>query len=146
MSTQGTPYGRDPDPSMENVGAGVRPGGMDPGMTGGPPPAQYPGYGGGWGGPPGYGRMFGPRRPMPIETKPFFLTSEFAALVIAIIALMITAATDESIDARMFWILTTVLVSFYMLSRGIAKSGTKSRSADPREDLLRGSSGGQGRE
>jgi hypothetical protein len=28
-------------------------------------------------------------------------------------------------------------VAFYVLSRGIAKSGTKSRSVDPREDLLR---------
>lgn len=146
MSMQGTPYGGDPDPSTENVGAGMRPGGPDPAMAGMQAPPPYPAYGGGWGGGPGYGRMFGPRRPLPIETKPFFLTSEFAALVLAILALLITTASDNSIDSRLFWILTTVLVSFYMLSRGIAKSGTKSRSIDPREDLLRNQMAGHGRE
>jgi hypothetical protein len=88
----------------------------------------------------GYGR-----RPW-AETKPFFLTSEFAAVLLAIVALAITAGASDSIDAWRFWILTTVLVSFYVLSRGIAKSGTKSRSVDPREDLLRGAVSGEGRE
>jgi hypothetical protein len=108
-----------------------------------------PGYGPGpwrgpWAGRWGYGG--GPRPGLPIETKPFFLTSEFAAVLVAIIALGITAGASESIDAWRFWILTTVLVSFYVLSRGIAKSGTKSRSADPREELLRPRGGGEGRE
>jgi hypothetical protein len=108
-----------------------------------------PGYGPPWGpwGPWGHGRGFGPTHHMfPIETKPFFLTSEFAAVVLAIIALAITAGADDSIDAWRFWILATVLVSFYVLSRGIAKSGTKSRSFDPREELLRGRGAGEGRE
>ena len=94
------------------------------------------GYGPGYGG--GYGRGYTgtrSRRQYPIETKPFFLTSEFAALVISIVALAITAAVDNSIDAWRFWILTTALVSLYMLSRGIAKSGTRSMSFDPREQL-----------
>ena len=113
----------------------------------GPGPSYGPGpWGGPWGGRFGYGRGFGARQMLPIETKPFFLTSEFAAVVLAIIGLAITAGASESIDAWRFWILTTVLVSFYVLSRGIAKSGTKSRSADPREDLLRGAGGGEGRE
>jgi hypothetical protein len=82
-------------------------------------------------------RSFGVRRQYPIETKPFFLTSEFLTFTLATIALLITAAVDNSIDARFFWILETALVAFYMLARGLAKAGTKSRSADPREDLLR---------
>jgi len=82
-------------------------------------------------------RSFGVRRQYPIETKPFFLTSEFLTFTLATIALLITAAVDNSIDSRFFWILETALVAFYMLSRGLAKAGTKSRSADPREDLLR---------
>ena len=82
-------------------------------------------------------RSFGARRQYPIETKPFFLTSEFLTFTLATIALLITAAVDNSIDSRFFWILETALVAFYMLSRGLAKAGTKSRSADPREDLLR---------
>jgi hypothetical protein len=101
-----------------------------------------PGYGGGW----GRGGMMGARGPRPtypIETKPFFLTSEFLLGVLAFLGLLITSLISDSIDARAFWTLLTVLLSFYMLSRGIAKSGTKSRSWDPREDpeLLRRSGG-----
>jgi hypothetical protein len=112
---------------------------------GAPGPGYGPPWAGPWGGRWGYGRG-GPRQMLPIETKPFFLTSEFAAVLLAIIGLAITAGASESIDAWRFWILTTVLVSFYVLSRGIAKSGTKSRSVDPREDLLRGLGGGEARE
>ncbi len=110
----------------------------------GPPAPGYGPWRGPWAGRWGYGG--GPRPGFPIETKPFFLTSEFAAVLLAIVALAITAGASESIDAWRFWILTTVLVSFYVLSRGIAKSGTKSRSADPREDLLRSRGGGEARE
>lgn len=108
--------------------------GYGPGHGYGPPPGPW----GPWGGPWGPGRGFGMRQSYPIETKPFFLTSEFVAVIIAIVALAITAGTDDSIDGWRFWILTTVLVAFYVLSRGIAKSGTKSQAPDPREDLLRG--------
>jgi len=72
----------------------------------------------------------------PIETKPFFLTSEFLAALLAIAALAIGAATDDSFDGRLFWILFTVVVSFYMFSRGLAKSGSKGRGWDPRDDLM----------
>jgi hypothetical protein len=109
-----------------------------PYQGGAPTGAGYgPGYAGGYGG----GR---PRRQYPIETKPFFLTSEFAALVISIIALAITAAVDNSIDSWRFWLLATPLISIYMLSRGIAKSGTRSMSFDPRESLELGRRGGDG--
>ena len=96
----------------------------------------------GYGPMPGYGNPYAMRRPtrtFPIETKPFFLTSEFAAYLLATVALIITTAVDDSIDAWRFWILQTALTAFYLVSRGIAKSGTKSRSWDPREDpdLLR---------
>ena len=91
---------------------------------------------------PGYGRgMSRPRmRPAyPIETKPFFLTSEFVLPLLAWLGLLITTLVNSDIDARRFWYLTIALLIGYMLSRGIAKSGTKSRSWDPREDpsLLR---------
>ena len=89
----------------------------------------------------GYGRPFGGgfgmRQPMPIETKPFFLTSEFWGSVAAIAGLAIAAATSDDIDARLFWILTTAITVGYVISRGIAKSGTKSRSWDPREEGMR---------
>ena len=87
----------------------------------------------------GYGNPYAIRRPMrvfPIETKPFFLTSEFAVYALATTALIITTADDDSIDAWRFWILQAGLTAFYLLSRGMAKSGTKSRSWDPREEML----------
>ena len=76
-----------------------------------------------------------PRTTFTSETKPFFLTSEFLAYVLLLLGLGIAAATDDSIDARLFWILATAATAFYMLSRGMAKAGAKSRAYDPREDI-----------
>ena len=76
-----------------------------------------------------------PRTDYTSETKPFFLTSEFLVFVLFIMGLGIGASTSEDVDARLFWILTTVAVAFYMLSRGVAKAGTRSRAWDPREDV-----------
>jgi hypothetical protein len=36
---------------------------------------------------------------------------------------------------RLFWMLSTIAVVAYMLSRGIAKAATRSRAHDPREDI-----------
>jgi hypothetical protein len=69
------------------------------------------------------------------ETKPFFLTSEFLVFVLYLMGLGIAASTSPSIDARLFWILATAAAIGYMLARGIAKSGTRSRAHDPREDI-----------
>jgi hypothetical protein len=69
------------------------------------------------------------------ETKPFFLTSEFLVFVLYLMGLGIAASTDDSIDGRLFWILATIAVVGYMLSRGIAKAATRSRAHDPREDI-----------
>jgi len=76
-----------------------------------------------------------PRLSYTSETKPFFLTSEFLAFMLYLMGLGIAATTSPSIDARLFWILATVVTSFYMVSRGLAKAGTRSRARDPREDL-----------
>ena len=69
------------------------------------------------------------------ETRPFFVTSEFLVFVLFLMGLGIAASSSPSIDARFFWSAATVITSFYMLSRGIAKSGSRSRAHDPREDL-----------
>ena len=76
-----------------------------------------------------------PRTAYTTETKPFFLTSEFVVYVLYEMGLGIAASTSPSIDARLFWILTTIATGLYMLSRGIAKAGTRSRAHDPRDDL-----------
>ena len=69
------------------------------------------------------------------ETKPFFLTSEFLLLILYLMGLGIAAGTSAHIDDRFFWIAATVVTAFYMLSRGVAKSGSVSRARDPREDI-----------
>ncbi len=98
-----------------------------------PPPYGYgPPQGYGHGGTSSWGR---PRREYPIETKPFFLTSEFVGSVLAIGGIAITAASSDAFGAWRAWILITAILVGYMISRGIAKSGTRSHSSDPREHL-----------
>lgn len=80
-----------------------------------------------------YGYELRPRRVYPIETKPFFLTSEFVAAVLAIAGIAITAAASDSFGAWRAWILISAVTVGYMISRGIAKSGTRSHADDPRE-------------
>jgi hypothetical protein len=75
------------------------------------------------------------------ETKPFYLTSEFLVYALYLIGLGIAAATDATIDSRFFWIWGTVATVAYILSRGIAKSATRSRAHDPREDIDIGRNG-----
>jgi hypothetical protein len=84
-----------------------------------------------------------PRRVHDSETRPFFLTSEFLVFVLLLMGLGIAAGSSDNIDDRFFWIAATVATSFYMLSRGIAKSGSRSRAWDPREDVDYGK--GEGR-
>jgi hypothetical protein len=71
-----------------------------------------------------------------VETKPFFVTSEFLFFALMSLLLLITAAVDDSIDARTFWYLEIPLTIGYLLSRGIAKSGSKTPSYDPRDEAL----------
>ena len=79
-----------------------------------------------------------PRTDYTSETKPFFLTSEFLVYVLLVMGLGIGTAVSADVDPRLFWILTTAATGLYMLSRGIAKSGTRSRAYDPREDIRPG--------
>ena len=92
-------------------------------------------YGPGYGYGAGWGRRGGMRgATMPVETKPFFLTSEFWAALALIVALAVATGASDELDDRLFWTLATIITSVYVLSRGIAKSGTKSGSWDPREE------------
>jgi hypothetical protein len=76
-----------------------------------------------------------PRTAYTSETKPFFLTSEFLAFALLVMGLGIGTAASDDVDPRLFWILTTAATCVYMLSRGVAKSGSRSRAYDPREDI-----------
>ena len=84
-----------------------------------------------------------PRMAYGSETKPFFLTSEFLVYLVFLMGLGIGASTADDVDSRLFWELATVATSFYMLSRGIAKAGNRSRAYDPREDIEIGRGGGE---
>lgn len=86
-----------------------------------------PGWRGRWTAPP--------RAVHDSETRPFFVTSEFLAYALFLMGLAIAASTSPSIDARFFWRYAAFATIAYMLARGLAKSGSRSRSHDPREDL-----------
>jgi hypothetical protein len=101
------------------------------------PPQEYYGYGrepyrprfgGGLG---GRGRGWS-------ETKPFYMTSEFLGTLLTIIAVAITAGVAADLDSHRALPLIAGLVAAYTLSRGIAKSGTRSRANDPRDDMQLG--------
>jgi len=75
-------------------------------------------------------------RPRPhrlIETKPFFLTSEFVLALAAWVALMLTTLATDSLDAELFLLLSIAIAAGYMLSRGFAKANAASSAWDPRE-------------
>ena len=107
------------------------------------PQMQQQGYGYGYG-----SRFMGQRSPRmhPLETKPFFLTSEFVFSLLSAILIAITAASSNAFGAWRAWILITAIIVAYNISRGLAKAGTRSHASDPREalDLMPGSrDGGQ---
>ena len=64
------------------------------------------------------------------ETKPFYMTSEFLTLVASVAGVLIAAAVAENYDAPRAWLLATILASAYMISRGLAKAGSRDHSRD----------------
>ena len=77
-----------------------------------------------------------PIRYMDVETKPFFLTSEFAVAVAAVAGIAITAASSDAFGAWRAWILVSAVTIGYMLARGIAKSGSRTPSYDFRDEAV----------
>ena len=61
------------------------------------------------------------------ETKASFKTTELLAYIETVAGVLIAAAIDDSIDARLAWILVTAIGIGYLLSRGLAKSGSHHR-------------------
>ena len=58
------------------------------------------------------------------ETKPSFLTTEFYAMVGVIVAVLVAAKVSDSLGDVRAWTLVSAVAIGYMLSRGLAKSGT----------------------
>jgi hypothetical protein len=75
------------------------------------------------------GAVSGIRR-LATETKQAFKTTEFWAMVGAIVAILIAGAVDDGFGARHAWLYVTIAAAAYMISRGLAKSG----SSEPRTE------------
>jgi len=66
------------------------------------------------------------------ETKPFFLTSEFLAFVLGAAGVLIAAWVADNLEAPRAWLIAAIVTSAYIVSRGLAKAGT--RDPNPRHD------------
>jgi hypothetical protein len=58
------------------------------------------------------------------ETKPFFLTSEFLMAGVLIVGILIATAMNDNLDAPRGWLYAAIVAAAYIVSRGLAKSGT----------------------
>jgi hypothetical protein len=64
------------------------------------------------------------------ETKAAFKTTELLAYVFGVIGVLIAAAIVDNADAgglgaKQAWLYVTILTAGYMISRGLAKSGSR---------------------
>jgi hypothetical protein len=57
------------------------------------------------------------------ESKWALLTTEFWAMVLIIVAILIATAVSDSLNDRRGWLLVTIVATGYIVSRGIAKAG-----------------------
>ena len=72
------------------------------------------------------------------ETKASFKTTELIAYVVAVIGVLVASAVvdGEDFGAQDAWFLVTLLTIGYMVSRGLAKSGSRDFYDD--DDYSRG--------
>jgi di/tricarboxylate transporter len=63
------------------------------------------------------------------ETKPSFKTTEMIVMVAAVIGVLVAATMDDSLDTQWAWTLISAIAIGYMLSRGLAKSGSRHHEA-----------------
>jgi hypothetical protein len=59
------------------------------------------------------------------EARPGVLTSEFMLTLLTAITLVIAGYVSEAFPERLAWILFAGVIAAYVLSRGIAKAGSK---------------------
>jgi hypothetical protein len=76
------------------------------------------------------GRPGPSRQRQTTETKAAFKTTELIAYVAMVVAIVIAGAVVDSHDAgalgaRQVWLYVTILTVGYMISRGLAKSGSR---------------------
>jgi hypothetical protein len=61
------------------------------------------------------------------ETKWALKTTEIVAYLATVVAVLLASKVDDSLDGRGAWQLVTALTVGYLLSRGLAKSGSRHR-------------------
>lgn len=66
------------------------------------------------------------------ETKPSFMTTEFYAMIAAVAGILVAVAQADNFDAPRAWTLIAAVAIGYMVSRGLAKSGSAHRDRDDR--------------
>jgi len=82
---------------------------------------------------PGYSAVANTPRRLTTETKSALKTTELIVFVASVVGVLIAAAlTDNSDDgqgfgARSAWLYVTLLSIGYMISRGLAKAGSRER-------------------
>ncbi len=61
------------------------------------------------------------------ETRRSFQTTEFFAMIGAIAAVIVVGYgnEDDSLNAERIWMYVTIIASAYMISRGLAKAGSR---------------------
>jgi hypothetical protein len=64
------------------------------------------------------------------ETKSAFKTTEMIAYVAVLAAILIAGAIADGFGARSIWLYATILTVGYMVSRGLAKSGSQEPYTD----------------
>jgi hypothetical protein len=65
------------------------------------------------------------------ETKHSLKTTEFWAMAGVILAILIASAVSDSLGDVRAWTLVAAVAIGYMISRGLAKSGTKYTGEEP---------------
>jgi hypothetical protein len=112
-----------PEPGAPGYGAPTQ-------AYGAPPPAAYGAPGGHeTRGAADQAAQFARRHIRTPETKEFFKTSEFLVWLLTAACVLIAGLVSDDYGASTAWLLVTALSFAYIVSRGIAKSG--SRRADP---------------
>jgi hypothetical protein len=72
------------------------------------------------------------------ETRPSWKTSELLVFLLLAAGIFVAAehvgsSGDNAFTAQRAWLYVTILGSAYMISRGLAKSGSRSTGDDPRD-------------
>ena len=68
------------------------------------------------------------------ETKLSLKTTEFWAMAGLIVAILIASAVSDSLDDVRAWTLVAAVAIGYMISRGLAKSGSSDPYTDERDE------------